>query len=1309
MALRLWLTGMFSFIGNSTLRSFTHRERPLRDRVWNPYRITPIHWLMARRRLWRNDVVRSYWRTRHPLLRFLCLHEAVTLPFVVAISDPTTTLVIIHLHFGDCLSGTLFSSRWSAMEFRRCQPACVRFIAREDPHSKCIKCLGFSHAREAVYGTSKCKICDDFHLITLCSQLEYYERESSIFPRRASSTSAAPREIAASRRAASWGSDVELEEMESEQTGLAFSLPPSPERARANSPVEFLHDFLFPSPKARDFVSFGLDDVLHTAASDSEDFGPALADALPPSGQEVRPTLSSWTCFRAPPKSSRWIGPMSPASLDLRSLTSVSSSVRIPSLKGGSCHFSAICIVRSPVPGSSHFPPALLTRQPLTSPTLWVLWSRVTPPCRWLRILWPHIFHPLWLLLGSPAPSFLPSRVGPLPPLSGSPTSRPVRQVWPFTQWPSFRPTRSDVLKEMDGGTGLIPEAVKELRRATDLALRATKHTARAVGRSMAALVALERHLWLNLTEIREKEKVFLMDAPILQSGLFGEAVSAVMDKFRSAKTQSAALKQFMPRRARDFSTPSSSVSREHPLPRREPSSGGAQATRPSPATVWGARGRSSSRQQPRKRVSLKRPNKPAASANPGRSWPPGRNEERRFTVTGRGQTAEAFLPAPNALSSLKSVTATLRGLVCRSSSPSFLLGLAVGGRVRLSPFAARPFAAGEPHVRRHSCFSPAVYGTRAGHPSAQHFSLHHPEQGRRGLSFTVEGAAASRPSRHPISGMSSLTRHSDSSVALPSRMGASTRGIAVGSPHNSNRLNSSFWKKSPPFRRGSPDSSKQRLQGFCSTTGTFLPPAERSNRGSTAVGSRTRFLQPLLPRSKEGRRLEAYSGSTAFESFPLQREVQDADDDNHHVSGPGGRLVCHHRPEGCVFSHPGRSQTQEIPSVRLWREGLPYKVLPYGLNLAPRTFTKCMDAALAPLRLQGIRVLNYLDDWLILAHSRELVSRHRDIVLGYIHSLGLRMNAKKSVLLPSQRTVFLGVRLDSVQMQARLAPARIPVLTACLARFKLGHHVSVGTCRRLLGLMAAASPVLPLGLLHMRPFLWWLKELRLHPTVPATRLIRVSRSCCRHLLMWRDPVFLQSGVRMGAIHRRHMITTDASMTGWGAVFEGRPASGEWKEEFLFWHINCLELRADTLIPRVDAPIREGSATEESECRVREDIPEMGCREGLEAAAPSTVKESTRRPCSGWWREKCWADGWPARVPYTAGEKQLCLLTCGSPAANGRAAKGERRTRPPTASPSKNEGELDLHTKPRRVAVTDLSEESAFGWAETLPRSGLAP
>ncbi len=409
-----------------------------------------------------------------------------------------------------------------------------------------------------------------------------------------------------------------------------------------------------------------------------------------------------------------------------------------------------------------------------------------------------------------------------------------------------------------------------------------------------------------------------------------------------------------MPRRAREFSTPSSSVSREQPLPRREPPSGGAQATRLPPTTVWGARGRSSSRQQPRKRVNMKRPNKPAASANPGRSWPPGRNEESRFTVTGRGQTAKAFLPAPNALSSLKSVTATLRGLVCRSNSPSFSLGWQLGDAFVFppmqpvhSPLASRML--GDTAVSLLQCTEP-VPATRQ--PSTS-------------LSAIPSKDAEGSPSRWRVPLLPGLLE-TQSQVYLPlhdtliplshflHEWERLPGGIAVGSPHNSNRLHSSVWEKSPPFRRGSPDSSKQRLQGFCSTTGTFLPPAERSNRGSTAVGSRTRFLQPLLPRSKEGRRLEAYSGSTAFESFPLQREVQDADDEDHHVSGPGGRLVCHHRPEGCVFSHPGRSKTQEIPSVRLWREGLPIQGPALRPGFGPEDIYQMHGCCTGPFEASG-------------------------------------------------------------------------------------------------------------------------------------------------------------------------------------------------------------------------------------------------------------------------------------------------------------------------------------------------------------------
>ncbi len=96
---------------------------------------------------------------------------------------------------------------------------------------------------------------------------------------------------------------------------------------------------------------------------------------------------SSWTCVPAPPRSSLWIGPMSPASISRRGSTSGSLAARTLGLKEGSYRFSVICITKSPDPGNSLFPPALLMRQPLTSQTWWVLWSRAIPPSQWSRTL----------------------------------------------------------------------------------------------------------------------------------------------------------------------------------------------------------------------------------------------------------------------------------------------------------------------------------------------------------------------------------------------------------------------------------------------------------------------------------------------------------------------------------------------------------------------------------------------------------------------------------------------------------------------------------------------------------------------------------------------------------------------------------------------------------------------------------------------------------------------------------------------------------------------------------------------------------
>ncbi len=58
------------------------------------------------------------------------------------------------------------------------------------------------------------------------------------------------------------------------------------------------------------------------------------------------------------------------------------------------------------------------------------------------------------------------------------------------------------------------------------------------------------------------------------------------------------------------------------------------------------------------------------------------------------------------------------------------------------------------------------------------------------------------------------------------------------------------------------------------------------------------------------------------------------------------------------------------------------------------------------------------------------------------------------------------------------------------------------------------------------------------------------------------NPWFLSQGLVLRAPCRHVMLTTDASLTGWGAVMSDHPACCLWSDHHLTWHINCLEMLA---------------------------------------------------------------------------------------------------------------------------------------------------
>ncbi|KAL0185468.1 hypothetical protein M9458_021165, partial [Cirrhinus mrigala] len=92
---------------------------------------------------------------------------------------------------------------------------------------------------------------------------------------------------------------------------------------------------------------------------------------------------------------------------------------------------------------------------------------------------------------------------------------------------------QAKALKQLHQG-GSDPRLMQELRTATDFALRVTK--------VMSTTVVQERHLWLNLPQMSDADKVRFLDAPISQAGLFG-------DTFLAVQKQTEAIKHILPRR----------------------------------------------------------------------------------------------------------------------------------------------------------------------------------------------------------------------------------------------------------------------------------------------------------------------------------------------------------------------------------------------------------------------------------------------------------------------------------------------------------------------------------------------------------------------------------------------------------------------------------------------------------------------------------------------------------------------------------------------------------------------------------------
>ncbi len=331
------------------------------------------------------------------------------------------------------------------------------------------------------------------------------------------------------------------------------------------------------------------------------------------------------------------------------------------------------------------------------------------------------------------------------------------------------------------------------------------------------------------------------------------------------------------------------------------------------------------------------------------------------------------------------------------------------------------------------------------------------------------------------------------------------------------------------------------QLGMLLSCTRRLLSSWQGCNRAGPSSRDEAGVLQPLFHRTQERRWSSTNPGlrllNRALHRLPFKmlthrRMIKckqprdwfaaiDLKDAYFHVS-----ILPRHRPF-LRFASEGRA----------WQ----YRVLPFGLSLSARVFTKIAEGALAPLREVGIRILNCLEHG---PHARTVV-RSQGPGASAPQPVGASGQLGKEQALPCAENLFswcgVGEYEGAPHGRARPISAELPEF---LQRQDCGSAETVSEAPGAYGIRSC-SHAARIASYETTSALVALPS----PEVgmaPRCTLVNITQECRRSFSPWTDLAFLRAGVPLEQVSRHIVVTTDASSTGWGATCNGQAASGLW-------------------------------------------------------------------------------------------------------------------------------------------------------------------
>ncbi len=432
---------------------------------------------------------------------------------------------------------------------------------------------------------------------------------------------------------------------------------------------------------------------------------------------------------------------------------------------------------------------------------------------------------------------------------------------------------QADLLKELDEGKEIKSEDISELRWTADLWFA-------------------DLHLWLTLSDMREKDRVCLMDDPLAPSGLFDDAVKSVVDRYQARK-QAAAFQRFLPHRSRTLGA----AGREHT------SSSYREAQKQSVASCA----------------------------------PPQRGQEQRHSKPG---TAKLKTDMRAVLQARKSSAKKSWHVWLRTSEGGPYWGRAAytashGARLASVPSGNR--SANSANVPGRSCLQRALLSVSSARKRSGAERLATSSEVSRAARSAVPCRCATSGHRFSCSNYTrDQSREADSLSRLFSSVETTAKCVSVGSAHGRKRLLYSVRLSTAAFQWGHSYSGRPRAGSGYGTRSEHSVEKGGHRGGPSSRERESGFYSRYFIVPKEGWRVASHFRSASVEPLSHATEVQDAHTQTGCVSDQVRGMVCHDRSKRRILPCLHPSHSQEVPEACFRGRSIPIS----GSSLRPCTLT---------------------------------------------------------------------------------------------------------------------------------------------------------------------------------------------------------------------------------------------------------------------------------------------------------------------------------------------------------------------------------